>query len=108
MAADDYSDYRSYFDANPAPNARAKQKISKTKHRTIEDIDARRYDDGVAPKNPDALKAGYRNRAGIYVPPDYSTPPRGPSAAGFGSSIDESYGSISAPNPFVGPLGTRR
>ncbi|MCJ2134634.1 hypothetical protein MKK69_11290 [Methylobacterium sp. J-026] len=107
MAADGYSDYRRYFDAGPAPNARMNSKTSKTKNRSIEDVDDRRYDDGVGATNPDTLKAGYRNRAGIYVPPDYSTHPRGSSGDGFGSSIDDSYGSVSAPNPFAGTLGTR-
>ncbi|MCJ2141767.1 hypothetical protein [Methylobacterium sp. E-066] len=108
MAAEDYSAYRDYFDAKPASGDRTKLNASKKKDLSIESIDARRYDDGAGSKNPDNLKAGYRNRAGIYVPPDYSTHPRGPSGDGFGSSIDESYGSVSAPNPFVGPLGTRR
>jgi len=108
MAADDYSDYRNYFDAKPASTDRTKLKTSKKKELSIESIDARRYDDGAGSRNPDNLKAGYRNRAGIYVPPDYSTHPRGASGDGFGSSIEDSYGSVSAPNPFAGPLGTRR
>ncbi|MCJ2059070.1 hypothetical protein MKL09_21330 [Methylobacterium sp. J-048] len=108
MAADDYLEFRNYFEAKPASSERTKPKASKKKDLSIESIDARRYDDGAGSKNPDNLKAGYRNRAGIYVPPDYSTHPRGPSGDGFGGSIEESYGSVSAPNPFVGSLGTRR
>ena len=108
MASDGYGNYRSYFDEKPAAGDRTKLKSTKTKRHPIEDVDTRRYDDGVATTNPDNLKLGYRNRAGIYVPPDYSTHPRGSAGDGFGGSTAESYGSFSAPNPFVGPLGTRR
>ena len=108
LAADRYSDYRNYFDEKPAVGDRTKLKPPKTKSHSIEEVDTRRYEDGAAPGNPANLKPGYRNRAGIYVPPDYSTHPRGPTGDGFGSSNSDSYGSVSAPNPFAGPLGTRR
>ena len=108
MAADGYSDYRNYFNEKPAVGDRTKLKPARATSHSMEAVDTRRYEDVVADGKLDNLKAGYRNRAGIYVPPDYSTHPRGPTGDGFGSASSDSYGSVSAPNPFAGPLGTRR
>jgi hypothetical protein len=108
MAVESYSDYRDYFDAKPAAADRASPRGFKTKAYTADDVDTRRHDDGPVAGKADPLKPGYRNGAGLYVPPEYSTHPRGPVRDGFGSSADGSYGSASAPNPFAGSLGTRR
>ena len=67
MAADGYGNYRSYFDEKPAAGDRTKLKSTKTKRHPIEDVDTRRYDDGVATTNPDNLKLGYRNRAAPWL-----------------------------------------
>ncbi|SDM95056.1 hypothetical protein SAMN05216360_104361 [Methylobacterium phyllostachyos] len=103
-----YSDYRDYFVSGSASAHSIGRKSVRKTARPAHAIDTRRYDEGSAPKNPDNLRPGYRGAAGIYVPPDYSTHPSGLAGDGFGSSASQSYGSVSAPNPFSGSLGTRR
>ncbi|MGV7029873.1 hypothetical protein [Methylobacterium symbioticum] len=96
------------FDGYSAATGRAKARPSKRKPHPAKAIDTRRYDDGLAAGKPDHLRLGYRNGAGLYVPPDYSTNPRGP-RDGFGGPISEPSSSFgSAPTLFNGPLGTRR
>lgn len=107
-AAETYSEYRDYFDLAPAPAHTTGRKSVRRTARPAPAIDTRRYDEGSVPRNPDNLRPGYRGAAGIYVPPDYSTHPSGLANDGFGSSASQSYGSVSAPNPFSGSLGTRR
>jgi hypothetical protein len=107
-AIDIDADYRAYFDDKPAAVARTKPKGMKRKPHPIEALDERRFDDGDGPGTPANLRPGYRNGAGLYVPPTYSTNPHDPSGSGFGSSPNDSYGSLAAPNPFSGTLGTRR
>lgn len=103
------SDYQSYIHAKPAVSERTRPKSGKTRSHSVHDVDARRFDEGPVGGRPDPLKRGFRNQAGMYVPPDYSTHPRGAGYDGFGSSAEPgSYGSVSSPNPFVVPLGTRR
>ena len=108
MAADGYADYTAYYNENAVFDARPKVRAPKGKHKAVEPVDSRRYDEDRAPKNPDNLTPGFRTSTGIYVPPDYSTNPRGPSGDGFGTAPNPSAGGPSAPNPFAGPLGTRR
>ncbi len=109
IAAELDSDYRSYIDAKPAVSERARSKGLRTRPHAAQDVDARRFDERSAIQKPDPLKPGFRNEAGMYVPPDYSTNPRDAGYDGFGSSAGPgSYGSVSSPNPFTGPLGTRR
>lgn len=108
MAAETYSDYREYFDSEPASVPAVGRKSVRKTARPVHAIDTRRYDKGSASRNPGNLRPGYRGTAGTYVLPDYSTHPSGLPDNGFGGSASFSYDSLGAPNPFSGPLGTRR
>lgn len=107
-AIDIDADYRAYFDDKPAAVDRTKPKGGKRNAHSIDFLDARRFDDGEARRPSQNLKPGYRNGAGLYVPPAYSTNPHDASGSGFGSSASDSYGRFDSPNPFAGTLGTRR
>ncbi len=103
------SDSQSYIDAKQAVTERVRPKGVQTRPYAVRDVDTRRFDEGPALRKADPLRPGFRNQAGMYVPPDYSTHPRGAGHDGFGSSAEPgSYGSARSPNPFVGTLGTRR
>ena len=107
-AAELGSDYRSYIGSESTATGRVKPGHSSGATYSVQDVDARRPDEGSAIKHPDPLRPGFRNRAGMYVPPDYSTHPRGTQYDGFGSSARDSEGGYGSLNPFGGGLGTRR
>jgi hypothetical protein len=104
MAVESFTDYRAYFDAKPAfavPIARSDAK-------TTYGVDTRRHDEGRDAKTSANLKPGHWNQAGGYVPPDYTTHPRGASQDGFWSPDAVSSSRWGAPKAFTGSLGTRR
>ncbi|MBP1180233.1 hypothetical protein [Methylobacterium sp. PvR107] len=104
LAVEPYTNFRDYFDATPAfavPVARSNAK-------TTYGVDTGRHDAGRDAKTAANLKPGYRNQAGGYVPPDYTTHPRVASQNDFRRPSAMSSGSSGAPKAFTGALGTRR
>lgn len=104
-AADAEAAYRDALVSYPVAIERPVRKTARTRPHPAAGIDTRRPDDGSAARAVEPLTPGYRNAAGFYVPPTYSTHPR--SLADDNGSRGESYGGFGVPNPFGG-LGTRR